>query len=365
MPRRTVFLVIILGMLWTSCAAPTPRRAVPLGLEPPVLSPPGELSATQRLAWWQDQLPRLSTEDRSEARLLMGELELELHHPDAARLAFYEAKGGPLSASELARAERGIGLSYFLEGNVPAGVAHLEKALPNLEQPAAAETSYLLAAAHGEAVQASEAVGQRMATYLQSAHLDQPSAKEQELDLSAIHIDLHRADWGAAPMRSNWDRMTTPYRITVHHTAEPLFGTSVGATAADVRHHQQQHMNARGFADIGYHFLIDRAGRVVEGRPLYAQGAHAKGKNNIGNIGICLLGNFVPQPDRGPEYRRAQVPTPLQMQALDRLVAELRAVYHISAKEVWGHQEVKAETECPGPQLLAWARRYRASTPSQ
>ena len=204
-----------------------------------------------------------------------------------------------------------------------------------------------------------------MAPFLESAHLDQPASSPAALDLSAIHIDLHRADWGAAPMRSNWDRMTTPYRITVHHTAEPLFSVSLAASAADVRRHQQQHMNARGFADIGYHFLIDRAGRVIEGRPLYAQGAHAKGKNNIGNIGICLLGNFVPQPERGREYQKAQSPTPQQMQALDRLVAELRAVYHISAQEVWGHQEVKAETECPGPQLLRWARHYRASAPSQ
>ena len=334
---------------------------MPLGLEPPVLSPPGHLPTQERIDWWRQQLPRLSSEDRSEARLLMGELQLEVRNPSDARLAFYEAKGGRLSASELGRAERGIGLSYFLEGNLLAGVSHLERALGDLEAPTAAEISYLLAAAKGESLATpSDAVGRRMEIYLIAARLSAPGGVRQFGGGDGIPLDLTRADGGAAPMRSNWDRMTTPFRLTVHHTAEPLADTSVAATVAEVRHIQQQHMNGAGWADLGYHFLIDRAGRVVEGRPLFAQGAHASGDHNIGNIGICLLGNFVADIARGVDYGRAQAPTGAQMESLDRLVAAVRARYGISANQVWGHSNWK-DTLCPGPHLLAWAKRYRAS----
>ena len=36
----------------------------------------------------------------------------------------------------------------------------------------------------------------------------------------------------------------------------------------------------RGFANIGYHYYITRDGVVHAGRPLYQEGAHARGYNN-------------------------------------------------------------------------------------
>ncbi|MHC4380008.1 MAG: N-acetylmuramoyl-L-alanine amidase [Planctomycetota bacterium] len=359
MPR--LFLVPLAGglLLIASCAAPPATRAIPLGLEPPVLSPPGDLSLTERIRWWEDQLPRLSSEDRIEARLLMGELQLEAQQPAAARLAFYEAKGGHLSSSEWARAERGIGLSYFLEGNLMAGVMHLERAVPGLDGPASTEIAFLLAAATGKPMATvSETTGQRMDVYLKSANLKTPGAPLAAMHAGDIKVDVRRSAWGATTMRSNWDRMTTPFRITVHHTAEPVSSTSLAASISEVRDVQSQHMNGRGWADIGYHFLVDRDGRVFEGRPLSSQGAHAYKSNNIGNIGICLLGNMVADPTRGPEYAHAQAPTAKQMEALDRLVAEVRAHYAIPAVQVWGHQNCK-DTLCPGPHLDAWATHYR------
>jgi len=361
MPRR---LLASLGcglLLLASCATPAPPRQVPLGLDPPVQSPPGDLSLQERVRWWENQLPRLSSSDRVEARLLMGELHLEAEQADAARLAFYEAKGGHLSASELARAERGIGLSYFLQGNLAAGVSHLERALPDLEGPAAEETEYLLAAAKGSNLSGpSNAASERMEVYLVKANLTAPKASTAVQATDGIAFDVSRRQWGAASMHSNWDRMTTPYRITVHHTAEPFSATSLSANMSEVRDVQQQHMNGRGMADVGYHFLIGRAGRVFQGRPLYAQGAHASGQLNVGNVGICLLGNFVSQPNRGANYSKAQAPTVKQMEALERLVAAIRAQYGIAANQVWGHQDLKP-TECPGPHIASWANRYRAS----
>lgn len=347
-------------LLLASCAVPAPPRQVPLGLDPPVQSPPGDLSVTERVRWWENQLPRLAPSDRVEARLLMGELHLEAGQPNPARLAFYEAKGGKLSATELGRAERGIGLSYFLQANLVAGVTHLERAIPYLEGPAVDETEYLLAAAKGTIFsRPNNAVSDRMGVYLNAAHLGAPGESATGAQANGIPYDVSRRQWGASSMHSNWDRMTTPYRITVHHTAEPFSSTSLSSNIAEVRDIQKEHMNGQGWADLGYHFLIGRDGRVFQGRPLYAQGAHSDGDNNIGNVGICLLGNFVSQASRGPGYTKVQAPTVKQMEGLERLVAEVRSEYGIPASQVWGHQHWKA-TECPGPHLLDWAYRYRS-----
>lgn len=357
--RSAVALALLLPIL--GACATTPTQSKSMGLEPPVMSPPGDMIASERLAWWQNQLPRLSTEDRSEARLAMGELSLELGNASEARIAFYEAKGGRLATREMAQAERGIGFSYFLDGQVDLGVPHLERAREDLQGPAQQEVDFLLAAVNGDFFAASEPViKERMSVYLNAAHLKGPVVVVPTAMAGGVRLDLTRAQWGAAPMRSNWDRMTTPFRIAVHHTAEPMTGTSVNASAAEVRNVQSTHMKDRGFADIGYHYMIDRAGRVIQGRVMSAQGAHASGTNNVGNIGICLLGNFSSQPDRGPSYGQAQRPTPEQLASLDRLLSELREVHGISASNVQGHRELK-DTECPGEELSRWISRYRMS----
>jgi hypothetical protein len=362
MPFRTAVAFALLLPILGSCATPPPK-AKTMGLEPPTMSPPGAMTAQERLDWWARQMSRLSSADRSEARLAMGELSLELGNGKEARISFYEAKGGRLAASEMAQAERGIGLSYFLDGQVGLGMPHLERARENLEAPAQEEVDFLMAAARGDSVSGdSGMLGQRLSAYLEGAHLSGPKEAAAVATGDKIQVDVTRAQWGAAAMQSNWDRMTTPYRIAVHHTAEPISGTSLSATAAEVRNVQSTHMHRDDpMADIGYHYLIDRAGRVVEGRPMYAQGAHASGDNNIGNIGICLLGNFASQDNRGAAYRTAQRPTAEQLQTLDRLLDELRAIYGIERSQVQGHRELKS-TECPGEELSQWVKRYRATS---
>ena len=44
-----------------------------------------------------------------------------------------------------------------------------------------------------------------------------------------------------------------------------------------------------GWNGIGYHKVINRFGKVENGRPEYWMGAHVKGKNNI-SLGVCLIG---------------------------------------------------------------------------
>jgi hypothetical protein len=314
----------------------------------------------QKIEYWQSKIPAMTSADRSEAYLMIGELQIEAKQAKQARITFYQALQGKLSASEIARAEKGIGLSYFLNSQPSLGLSHLEKSLTNLDAVSKAEASYLMSAFSGKpTAMASSAVAERMHVYLVSANLKAP--RGVSVNAGAIKVDINRSDWRAASMKSNWDKMTSPFRITVHHTAEPFLSLSKAAACAEVKNIQDQHMNERspsGWADIGYHFLIDRAGNVIAGRSLDAQGAHASGSNNIGNIGICLLGNFAAQPSRGNDYAIAQAVGSGQLDALTELVDQLRQSYAIKSSNVYGHKELK-NTECPGPALSRWVASYR------
>jgi hypothetical protein len=342
---------------------PAPQTPAPAALEPPVPSPPGELPAAARLAWWEERAPMLAAEDRLEARLCMGELLLELERSQEARYAFYEVIEAPdVTVREAARAERGVGLAYFLEGQAPMGLPHLERARGGLEQPAAAEAGYLIAAGRGHPLAVDAALAGRVQPYLDAAGLlvavpPPPSAVPPR---QSPLVDVTRAQWKARAMLANHDPMTKPYRITLHHTAEPMPGDTLPATITEVQNIQMLHMRDRDWADIGYHFLIDRAGRVIEGRSLEVQGAHAGNSDaNRGNLGIALLGNFAAQPERGPQYTRVQEPTAVQLQALGELVGALQQRFSISNQELWAHDHFR-ETECPGGRLRSWVMAHRS-----
>ncbi|MGH7291507.1 MAG: hypothetical protein ACREJT_09870, partial [Myxococcota bacterium] len=66
-------------------------------------------------------------------------------------------------------------------------------------------------------------------------------------------------------------------RITVHHDGMPPVSLSsmrqVGQRIEQIR---QSHVVGRGWADLGYHYVIDPSGRVWEGRSIRYQGAHVK-----------------------------------------------------------------------------------------
>lgn len=100
---------------------------------------------------------------------------------------------------------------------------------------------------------------------------------------------------------------------------------------------RQMHL-ARGFNDIGYHFVIYRDGSVHEGRPLSIIGAHTKGYN-ANSIGICYIGGCGPD-GKTPKDTR----TPEQRKALRELVAKLQKQY--PGATVHGHYEF-ANKACP------------------
>lgn len=200
--------------------------------------------------------------------------------------------------------------------------------------------------AAGPASKARAKIGLQSAVAL----LDSPAASKPDL------LIIDRSNWKARAPRT--DRLTALKgswsRITVHHSDESR-SAQTGGTLEDseevVRLIQKFHMEdpEHRWGDIGYHFLIDAAGRIFEGRELGWQGAHAGGPggtNNTQNIGICMLGDFA---------KRA--PTPAALKSLELLVESLRTQYRIPAARVYAHKEFTT-TQCPGPALSAWLKSH-------
>ena len=118
--------------------------------------------------------------------------------------------------------------------------------------------------------------------------------------------------------------------IIVHHSALPL---SDGPLEI-----QYKHMQLKGFADIGYNFVIDEAGQIYEGRSLAVRGAHTGG-HNTGTIGIVLLGNF-----EETEPLEEQLMT---LKKLARCLSDEYAITHLA-----GHRDFQpGVTVCPGENL--------------
>lgn len=155
-----------------------------------------------------------------------------------------------------------------------------------------------------------------------------------------------RTQWGARSMRANNDPMARINRLTVHHTGV-IAGMGPGRDVETVRRIQSMHQDDRGFADIGYHYIIGIDGAVYQGRPEHIQGAHAKGANNIGNLGVSLIGDF-----------SGRMPSSAQMSTLQAVLRHQQQRLAIPMARVYGHREL-GQTVCPGDRLFAWLERYR------
>lgn len=103
-----------------------------------------------------------------------------------------------------------------------------------------------------------------------------------------------RSSWGAKAPTGSISTATTLRMAVVHHTAGSNDYTQAqvpGIIAGIQSYHQ-----SLGWSDIGYNFLVDKWGRIWEGRagsiggPVV--GAHAAGANT-GSVGVSLLGNYV------------------------------------------------------------------------
>ena len=101
---------------------------------------------------------------------------------------------------------------------------------------------------------------------------------------------------------------------------------STGGNVNDIR---EWHL-ARGWDDVGYHFVILKDGTIELGRPLENIGAHCKGQNTH-SVGTCLIGvdSF----------------TKLQFAALNRLHHTLRLLFNDI--QPFGHRDFTDKKTCP------------------
>ena len=152
-----------------------------------------------------------------------------------------------------------------------------------------------------------------------------------------------RAQWNARPPKCEGSPHS-PYRMTFHHT-ETTNGESGDAAKARMRQMQAFHQDVRGWCDIGYHFSVDAAGQVYQGRDSTDLTASHVGGQNTGNIGVSLMGSFMDV-----------APPGAQVAGLESIFAYEASKYGITvnADNVRGHQQWPGQTtSCPGTKLLA------------
>lgn len=167
---------------------------------------------------------------------------------------------------------------------------------------------------------------------------------------------LTRADWGAKPYKGT--PVPQPrYDFLVLHHAAGFHADTEAEGLARMRDIQRLHQDDRGWSDIGYHFLVDSAGRVYQGRP-YAQslpldqrpnlviGAHVAGQNT-GKVGVCVLGCY-----HAAANGCDDAVTPEALHAVVHLMAFLCHRYGIAPDHLRGHRDFLG-TDCPGDTLYA------------
>lgn len=103
---------------------------------------------------------------------------------------------------------------------------------------------------------------------------------------------------------------------------------------------------AKGWSDIGYHYVIRRDGTVEAGRSLEFQGAHVEGHNHE-SVGLCMVGGI--KPDGTPDANF----TAAQYASLENLIKLLLPRY--PGAVVRGHRDFPGVTKaCPSFDAVAW-----------
>ena len=184
-------------------------------------------------------------------------------------------------------------------------------------------------------------------TYYETEPQQQPT-KQRSLSNRTRPKIVSRYEWGALPSKPNSSPMGKVKKITLHHTSE-YPGMGYRSDRDVVRSIARYHRDTLGWADIGYHYVIGRDGKVYEGRPAKLQGAHVGGHNE-NNLGISMAGNFV-----------SKLPSETQLSTLKSLLSIKFKEHGLSTHQLFGHRDFKA-TECPGEALYQWLLLYKLNS---
>lgn len=148
-----------------------------------------------------------------------------------------------------------------------------------------------------------------------------------------------RSAWGASPWGTTPLTVPRPERtdlvVHYHGAGSPPAGAEMCQLVERI------HMRERGWAGVGYAFLVDRHGAAYEGRGWDLQGAHCTGHNRSG-VGIYVgVGG-----DEQPPQAALRTVRALYDAATHHFGRRLRATWHGALYP----------TACPGPHLTAWVR---------
>ena len=163
--------------------------------------------------------------------------------------------------------------------------------------------------------------------------------------LKSLELVPRSAITAALPRAEDMQPMGQIRRITVHHTGfpDPWLADDVNATGYHLVDILTLHTDpaGRNWADFGYHYAVDRMGRIWQLRDLRFQGAHVK-NHNTHNAGIVVLGNF-----------DLQQPPGTQVTALAALLNFMLSAY--DNLQIHTHQQLADQpTSCPGRHLQTW-----------
>jgi hypothetical protein len=203
----------------------------------------------------------------------------------------------------------------------------------------------------------------------------QPHITVADAQTTVPHLGVvrTRADWGAdESLRRCGPTYASRVRaVVVHHTDQPN-DYSAADVPALIRADYAYHVEGRGWCDLGYNLVVDKFGRIWQGRAggitRAVIGAHAEGFNT-GTLGVAFLGN---SDDITPG--RATV------RALARVGSFAAATWHFRPRStvvltsggspryragervrlprIMGHRDVGL-TDCPGTHLYAELGRVR------
>lgn len=127
--------------------------------------------------------------------------------------------------------------------------------------------------------------------------------------------------------------------IVIHHT-----GADLDPDAATIHDWHKQN----GWNGCGYHYIIRKDGGIECGRPKWAVGSHAYGRNSD-TVGVHVGGEFT-----------SSEPTAAQIESLAALLADLCDEYDIDpATAIIGHRDTPTPTACPGDILYGMLPQIR------
>lgn len=133
-------------------------------------------------------------------------------------------------------------------------------------------------------------------------------------------------------------------KLIIHHSESPKDTTT---KAKILEWHVKK---KKPFSTIGYHKVIEIAGKISDGRSEGVQGAHALGANSH-SLGICVCGNF----DK-------EIPGTLQIKSLVKVLVSWCKEHDLSEKSIYGHCKtpgVITTKTCPGKNLKVHIIRNR------